>query len=207
MEAPICRNNRRVNQDDLFVIRRATPEDIAPLQVLIDLSVRALQAEDYSPAQIEGALGTVFGVDSQLIADGTYFVVEAIHDGRNTIVGCGGWSKRKTLFGGDHRLGREDRLLEPRSEPAKIRAFFVHPAWARRGIGSRILEACERAAAEAGFSAFEMGATVTGERLYRARGYQVVDRIDVPLADGILLPIIRMLKSCQIDQDSGPPTR
>src|ERR1700677_2646790 len=130
MEAPICRNNRRVNQDDLFVIRRATPEDIAPLQVLIDLSVRVLQMEDYSPAQIEGALGTVFGVDSQLIADGTYFVAEPAQDGvEKVIVGCGGWSKRRTLFGGDHGAGREDNLLDPVRENARIRAFFVHPDW------------------------------------------------------------------------------
>jgi GNAT superfamily N-acetyltransferase len=196
-----------VNQDELFAIRLAGPADIPALQVLIDLSVRVLQVKDYSPAQIEGALGTVFGVDSQLIADGTYFVAEATCDGHNTMVGCGGWSKRKTLFGGDHRSGREDRLLEPLLEPAKIRAFFVHPAWARRGIGSRILEACENAAAEAGFNAFEMGATLTGERLYRARGYQIVDQIDVPLANGVLLPIIRMSKRGRIDQDGGPPAR
>jgi GNAT superfamily N-acetyltransferase len=164
--------------------------DVPALRALIDLSVRVLQAEDYSPAQIEGALGTVFGVDTQLIADGTYFVLEA----PNMIAGCGGWSKRKTLFGSDHRSGREDALLDPRSEPAKIRAFFVHPDWARRGIGSRILGACERAATEAGFTAFEMGATVTGERLYKARGYEATDRIDVPLGNGVSIPIIRMSK-------------
>jgi ribosomal protein S18 acetylase RimI-like enzyme len=105
-------------------------------------------------------------------------------------------------------------LLEPLLEPAKIRAFFVHPAWARRGIGSMILEACERAAEEAGFNAFEMGATITGERLYRTRGYQAIDRIDVLLANGVLLPIIRMSKKAsngegwgRIDQDGGPPAR
>jgi GNAT superfamily N-acetyltransferase len=170
------------------------PSDIPALQVLIDLSVRLLQAQDYSPVQIEGALATVFGVDSQLIADGTYFVVEASCGSHNTIVGCGGWSKRKTLFGGDHKSGREDALLDPLLEAAKIRAFFVHPDWARRGIGSKILEASERAATEAGFTAFEMGATVTGERLYRARGYEVMERIDVPLTNGVSLPIIRMTK-------------
>jgi GNAT superfamily N-acetyltransferase len=165
------------------------------LQVLIDLSVRALQADDYSPAQIEGALGTVFGVDSQLIADGTYFVLEArVAGGEKKIVGCGGWSKRKTLFGSDRGSGREDSLLDPRADNAKIRAFFVHPDWARRGIGSKILEACESAARTSGFKGFELGATITGERLYRARGYQVIDRIEAPLANGASLPVIRMWK-------------
>jgi N-acetylglutamate synthase-like GNAT family acetyltransferase len=177
-----------------FHIRLATTADIPTLQALIELSVRTIQAQDYSPAQIDGALGTVFGVDSQLIADGTYFVLEAINGGEKKIVGCGGWSKRKTLFGSDHGSGREDRLLDPLSDNAKIRAFFVHPEWARRGIGSQILEACENAASEAGFRGFELGATITGERLYRARGYQAIERIDVPLANGASLPVIRMSK-------------
>src|ERR1700737_4036902 len=128
-----------------FRIRLATPADIPLLHALIDLSVRALQAQDYSPAQIEGALGTVFGVDSQLIADGTYFVLEAMHGREKKIIACGGWSKRKTLFGSDHGSGREDSLLVPLRDNAKIRAFFVHPEWSRRGIGSQILEACENA--------------------------------------------------------------
>jgi GNAT superfamily N-acetyltransferase len=154
------------------------------------LSVRSLQAGDYSPLQIEGALGTVFGVDSQLIADGTYFVVEA--DG--VMAGCGGWSRRKTLFGGDSGPGRENDLLDPSRDRAKIRAFFVHPAWARKGIGSRILETCEDAAAAVGFSGFEMGATVTGERLYRERGYRATEQIEVPLANGESLLVTRMAK-------------
>ena len=177
-----------------FHIRLATPADIPALRVLIDLSVRSLQAQDYSPAQIEGALGTVFGVDSQLIADGTYFVLEAMNGGEKKIVGCGGWSQRKTLFGSDHGSGREDSLLDPLRDNAKIRAFFVHPEWVRHGIGSQILEACENGASEAGFRGFELGATITGERLYRARGYQAIERIDVPLANGASLPVIRMSK-------------
>ncbi|HYA25342.1 MAG TPA: GNAT family N-acetyltransferase, partial [Terriglobales bacterium] len=122
-----------------FRIRPATPADIPVLRDLIDASVRGLQAGDYTPAQIEAALKTVYGVDSQLIADGTYFVAET---GNAEIVGCGGWSKHKTLFGGDQWSGRHDSLLDPSHDAAKIRAFFVHPAWARRGIGSMILEAC-----------------------------------------------------------------
>src|SRR5580704_11997807 len=115
-------------------LRQAVPADIPALRVLIDASVRGLQAADYTPAQIEGALQTVYGVDSQLIADKTYFVVEA----EAVIVGCGGWSKRKTLFGGDRWTSREDSLLNPEQDAAKIRAFFVHPDWVRRGIGSMI---------------------------------------------------------------------
>jgi GNAT superfamily N-acetyltransferase len=178
-----------------FRIRCASSADIAAIELLIQRSVRELQKQDYSPAQMEGALGTVFGVDSQLIGDGTYFVLEAVFDdGTATLVGCGGWSKRKTLFGGDRRSGREDELLDPLRDSAKIRAFFVHPDWARRGIGSRILSACEGAASEAGFRSFELGATLTGERLYSARGYEAIDRIEVPLANGVLLPIVRMSK-------------
>jgi len=171
-------------------LRPARPSDIPSLQDLINLSVRTLQAQDYSPEQIEASLGTVFGVDTQLIDDETYFVAQA----GGEIVGCGGWSKRKTLFGSDHRSGRENDLLDPRHDNARIRAFFVHPDWARRGIGSMILEACETAAAAAGFRSFELGATLTGERLYSVRGYQPVEHIEVPLANGVSLPIIRMVK-------------
>lgn len=176
-------------------IRRAIPSDIPAIETLIGQSVRELQQHDYSPAQIEGALGTVFGVDSQLIADGTYFALEAALDnGTATLVACGGWSRRKTLFGSDHRSGREDELLDPLRDPAKIRAFFVHPDWARRGLGTTILTACESAAHQAGFRSFELGATLTGEPLYRARGYEPIEHLEVPLANGATLPIIRMTK-------------
>jgi GNAT superfamily N-acetyltransferase len=175
-------------------IRRAVLSDIPALEKVIETSVRTLQADDYSPAQIAGALGTVFGVDSQLIADGTYFVAEAAQHGAIRIVGCGGWSKRKTLFGSDHGSDRKDDLLEPHRDNARIRAFFVHPDWARRGIGSMILNACEHAAMEEGFSTFELGATLTGERLYSVRGYRVVERLEVPLVNGASMPIIRMVK-------------
>lgn len=173
-------------------LRVARESDIPTLRTLIDASVRALQAGDYSAEQIEGALGTVLGVDSQLIADGTYFVVET---GTGGLAGCGGWSKRRTLFGSDRAAAREDDVLDPRVDAAKIRAFFVHPDFARQGIGSRILEACEQAAAGAGFKRFEMGATLTGVRLYLARGYSVVERIEVPLGNGTSFPVVRMVKS------------
>ena len=171
-------------------LRRATALDIPALRVLIEASVRVLQAGDYSPAQIEGALGTVFGVDSRLIEDGTYFVAEE----SGVLAGCGGWSKRRTLFGTNNSPVREDALLDPAVDAARIRAFFVHPEWARRGIGSRILDACERDAALAGFRRFELGATAAGERLYRVRGYAEIGRLETPLPNGASLTVIRMAK-------------
>lgn len=188
-----------------FRMRRALPADVPALHALIASSVRGLQAQDYSPEQIEGALGTVFGVDTQLIADGTYFVVEVTGAGRQPrIVGCGGWSGRKTLFGSDKGSGREDSLLDPQRDNARIRAFFVHPDWARRGIGAHILEACENAAVTAGFRGFEMGATLSGQRLYAARGYRVVERIAVTLANGASMPVIRMAKPAFRDAPAEP---
>jgi GNAT superfamily N-acetyltransferase len=191
-------------------IRKAMATDVPVLRRLIEASVRGLQAEDYTPAQMEGALESVFGVDSQLIADGTYLVAEArtvdatlavenANDGKIpgsewVIAGCGGWSKRKTLYGSDHWTGREDTLLDPKHDEAKIRAFFIHPAWARRGVGSRILEACEGAAREAGFTSYEMGATLTGAKLFGAKGYIAVEKIEVPLKNGLTLPVIHMAK-------------
>lgn len=183
-------------------IRQAVAADIPILRELIEASVRGLQAQDYTPTQLESALKSVYGVDSQLIADGTYFVAEAeISEAKpktakreNVIVGCGGWSKRKTLYGGDRWTRREDDLLDPLRDAAKIRAFFIHPAWARRGIGSRILETCEAAARAAGFTRFEMGATLTGVPMYRARGYVELEHLEVPLANGESLPIVRMAK-------------
>ncbi len=182
-------------------IRPAVSADIPILRELIDASVRGLQAQDYTPAQIERALATVYGVDTQLISDGTYLVAETnagadVHKTSEAplIVGCGGWSKRKTLYGGDQWTGREAALLDPQHDAAKIRAFFIHPAWARRGIGTLILEACENAAVAAGFTRFEMGATLTGVLLYQVRGYVALENLEVPLSDGQSLPIVRMEK-------------
>ena len=192
-----------LNTDECKIhLRLATSEDVPVLRALIESSVRGLQTEDYTPAQREGALQTVFGVDSQLIADGTYMVAEAqpaetanpSKQSGPIIVGCGGWSKRKTLYGSDHWTDREDSLLDPLHEAAKIRAFFVHPAWARRGVGSLILKACEDAAREAGFARYEMGATLTGAKLFRAKGYVAVRPISIPLVNGETLPVIHMEK-------------
>jgi len=177
-------------------VRKAVAGDVPRLREVIEASVRGLQAEDYSAAQIEGALKTVYGVDSQLITDGTYFVAEvAGAEGADpVVVGCGGWSKRKTLYGGDQYAGREDSLLDPARDAAKIRAFFVDPAWARRGIGGMILEACENAAVAGGFTRLEMGATLSGVAFYRAKGYVAIENQSVSLGNGESLPIVRMAK-------------
>jgi GNAT superfamily N-acetyltransferase len=186
-------------------LRLAVPQDVPVLRQLIDASVRGLQTMDYTPAQIDGALKTVFGVDSQLIADGTYIVAEsepeaiAPVEGKNAsfelmIVGCGGWSKRKTLYGSDHWTSREDSLLDPLRDAAKIRAFFIHPDWARRGVGTLILKACEDAASAAGFTRYEMGATLTGAKLFGVKGYVAVRPISIPLVNGESLPVIHMEK-------------
>jgi N-acetylglutamate synthase-like GNAT family acetyltransferase len=179
-----------------FQIRPAEPPDIPVLQNLIEKSVRVLQAQDYSQTQIEGALGTVLGLDTQLIADRTYYVVEAISDpAHQRIAGCGGWSKRKTLFGSDRGPGREDAFLDPLKDNARIRALFIHPDWARRGIGSLILAACESGAIAAGFQGFELAATLAGVRLFEARGYQTTGCVDVALPNGESLRVIRMWKA------------
>jgi N-acetylglutamate synthase-like GNAT family acetyltransferase len=170
--------------------RRAQESDIPALEELIPLSVRGLQAAYYSAAQMEAAIGPVFGVDRQLIRDGTYFVVE--DEGR--IVGCGGWSKRKTLYGGDRGRIGEDEELDPKQDAARVRAFFVHPKWARRGIGRSILAACEQAAVAAGFRRAELVGTLAGEPLYAAFGYVVVERYDAPMAGGLGLPVVRMTR-------------
>ena len=169
--------------------RLAPAEDIPALEALIPLSVRTLQAPHYSRAQIEAALGTVFGVDRQLIWDGTYFVVE--HDAQ--LVGCGGGSRRKSLYGGDGGRAGEDAELDSRRDRARIRAFFVHPAWARRGIGRSIMTACERAIVEADFRSVDIVATLAGEPLYASFGYAVVERYEIP-AGGLKLPVVLMTR-------------
>jgi GNAT superfamily N-acetyltransferase len=176
-----------------FRLRLATEEDLPALHILIEASVRVLQAADYTPAQIEGALGTVLGLDTQLVRDRTYYVAETIGES-SRIAGCGGWSRRRTLFGADRGPDREPELLDPRADAAKVRAIFVHPDFARRGLGSLILATVEDAARQDGFTRFEMGSTLTGVPLYRLKGYVEIERIAVPLANGETLPVIRMEK-------------
>jgi GNAT superfamily N-acetyltransferase len=175
-----------------FHLRVATAEDVVGIRSLIEASVRGLQAGDYSQAQIEGALTTVFTTDSQLIADGTYFVALTQSGG---LAGCGGWSFRKTLYGGDHQVEAiEPERLDPEKDAAKIRAIFVHPEVARQGLGSMILGAAESAAVRMGFRRFEMGSTLTGLALYWQKGYREVSRIAVPVGNGERIEVVRMVK-------------
>jgi len=170
--------------------RPATFADIPALNEMIALSVRGLSTDYYTPNQIESAIKYVFGVDTQLVTDGTYYVAEI----DNATVGCGGWSKRNTLYGGDQHKEVEDPLLDPRYDAARIRAFFVHPAYARQGVGRHIINVCETAAKNNGFNSFELGATLPGVPLYTAMGYEIMERIDAHLPDGELLGIVKMRK-------------
>lgn len=171
--------------------RLAVESDIPVLRELIPRSVRVLLAGHYTQRQIELALGPVFGVDHALILDGTFFVAEA--DG--AIAGCGGWSKRKTLYGGSEGRTELGELLDPAHDAALLRAFFIDPDHVRRGIGRQIIERCEAAATEAGFARMELGATIPGEALYASMGYRVTRRFLVPLADGESLAATQMEKS------------
>jgi GNAT superfamily N-acetyltransferase len=173
-----------------FTIRLAQMEDLSVLEELIRASVRGLQTQEYTDEQREGALGSAFGVDRTLIADGTYFVAEE----GSTIVACGGWSRRKTLFGSSNAAVRDDQFLDPAADAAKIRAFFVHPDWSRKGLGTLIMNASENAARAAGFMRLELGATLTGIPLYRVHGFEEGERVEVPLPNGASLPIVRMTK-------------
>jgi GNAT superfamily N-acetyltransferase len=177
-------------------LRPARLEDVDVLAALIERSVRVLQANDYTAAQLDGALGSVFGVDRQLIRDGSYFAMET--QGRETqsrIVACGGWSRRRTLFGADAVSDRDDEALTPGVDAARIRAFFVDPEFARQGLGAKLLAACEAAATAHGFTSAELGATLTGVPLYARYGYEAVERQDAPLPNGLTLAIVKMTKS------------
>jgi N-acetylglutamate synthase-like GNAT family acetyltransferase len=171
-------------------IRVAAMTDFAALNELIRTSAWVLLKDYYTAEQIEAALGTAWGVDTQLIRDGTFYVVE--DEGR--IVGCGGWSGRKTLFGADAGPGREPGLLDPASDPARIRAFFVAPDFARRGIGRMLLAHCEAQARIAGFQSAELVATLGGEVLYSRHGYSVLERREYPLNEGLTICFVRMRK-------------
>jgi GNAT superfamily N-acetyltransferase len=175
----------------MLSLRMATLEDREALRMLIDRSARELSEGDYRAEQVEGALQAAFGVDSQLIQDGTYFVVEAAA----AIVGCGGWSYRRTLFGGDEHVQRDLGVLDPRTDPAKIRAFFVDPAHARKGIGTILLEKCESEARRRGFSRIELMSTLPGVRLHSARGYSGVERVHYDVAPGVAIEFVPMSKA------------
>ncbi len=175
-----------------YQIRTATLDDRPALKALIERSARALGAGDYTPDQIEAALGGAFGIDTRLIRDQTYFVIEQ----QGAMAACGGWSRRRTLFGGDARLqGRDEDQLDPKVDAAKIRAFFVDPAHARRGLGRMLLEHCERAAIREGFERLELMATLPGQRLYAAQGYRAGEPVDHPLAPDLDIRFVPMTKS------------
>lgn len=179
----------------MIEFRLAEEKDIAFLERLISLSVYGLQAPFYSRAQMEGALGTVFAVDSQLIRDRTYFVAEDHHK----IVGCGGWSRRKTRYGGDKsKENPEDALLDPKKDAARVRAFFVDPEYARRGIGSEIMRRCESAIVADGFTHAIIVATLPGEKLYERFGYSVIKRSEIPLPNRELLSVVEMAKTFSV---------
>jgi GNAT superfamily N-acetyltransferase len=172
------------------IARVATVADIPAVQALIVRSVRELSAGYYTAGQIEAALVEVFGVDTQLIADGTYYVIDAALG----VAAAGGWSYRRTLYGGDQMKGAADPKLDAATEPARIRAFFVHPDWARRGLARELYAQCSRAALAAGFRAFELMATLPGEPLYSALGFSARERTSVPLGGAVELPLVRMTR-------------
>jgi len=173
-----------------IVLRLATHADVPALGKLIERSARGLSTADYRSSQVEGALRGAFGIDTQLLEDGTYFVAEE----NGVAVGCGGWSYRSTLFGGDARAGRDSSVLDPKSQAAKIRAFFVEPSMARRGIGTRLLDRCEQEARTRGFTRVELMATLPGVRLYAARGYIGAQTVRYDLGDGESIDFIPMRK-------------
>ncbi len=182
-----------------YVLRPATLAEKPALRELIEISARGLGVGDYRPEQVEGALRGAFGVDTTLIQDGTYFVAELIAAEAGlpagTLVACGGWSRRRTLFGGDARQDRDAGVLDPAVDAAKIRAFFVHPGYARRGVGRALLDRCESAARTAGFTRFELMGTLPGVKLYEALGYQRHAMVHYPVGENLTIEFVPMSKS------------
>lgn len=175
--------------DTPYKTRWATANDLPALKKLMQLAIDNLQAGFLSPEQV-AASHAVMGLDTQLVKDGTYLIAEK--DG--VIVGCGGWSRRATLYGGDHSTDlRAPQLLDPAHDAAKIRAMYTHPDFARQGVGRLVLQTCEQAAADNGFSAVELMATLSGEPLYRVAGYSPVEQVE-SVVDGVAVPLIRMRK-------------
>jgi GNAT superfamily N-acetyltransferase len=170
------------------------------LNALIHASASALSRGYYSEAEIAAANRYVFGVDTTLVRDGTYYVCEA----GGEAVACGGWSRRGALYGGDQRPMSESPLLDPARDPARIRAFFVHPAWARRGIGRRLLEVCTAAARKEGYRALELMATLPGVPLYAACGFVELERMRDRMPNGIEVPFVRMRKRIAPEPGSAP---
>jgi GNAT superfamily N-acetyltransferase len=174
-----------------YIVRKATLADREAITELIAESARHLSREHYGAAQIEAAVASVFGVDSDLIHDQTYFVAEK--DGM--LIGCGGWSRRKTLYGGDNFANRDTEYLDAAADPAKIRAFFIHPQHARKGVARAILDSCEQEANQHGFRSLELMSTLPGIKFYEACGYSRQGNFDLELDDGVKLPLVPMRKS------------
>ena len=177
-------------------LRLARPEDMPVLSVLMDRAIGELLREFLPPEGVKASY-EIMGLDTQLIADGTYFVVEDANSssGRSEIAGCGGWSRRATLFGGDHSAGRDAALLDPAKDAARVRAMYTHPDHTRKGVGRIILDACEAAARGEGFGRVEMAATMGGAPLYRACGYREIEPFEAVTSSGYRVPLIRMGKA------------
>lgn len=176
-----------------FTHRIAGRNDVPNLIKLMQASISHNMKSFLSASEIEAAKETM-GVDKTLIQDKTYFIIETLVGGETIMVGCGGWGKRKTLYGGDHTVGRDDSMSDPSCEPARIRAMYTHPDWIRKGIGGLLLELGEQAAREAGFKAIELGATIPGEPLYLAKGYKEVSRDIFKADNGSDNIVIKMVK-------------
>lgn len=179
-----------------FLHRWASVADIPVISAIMDAAISELQRDYLTTVQI-AASRELMGLDTRLIDDRTYLVIEieAVGETSREIVGCGGWSKRKTLFGGNHTSGRDAALLDPARDAAPVRAMYTRPDWTRQGIGRLIIELCETAAREAGFSRTQLMATLSGEPLYLACGYRPRERLDVDTSAGITVPMIRMEKA------------
>ena len=173
-----------------LAIRTAAEADVPAIAALLERSVRGLSTGYYTAEQIERALRDMFGVDTQLIADRSYYVIDAV-DG---LAAAGGWSGRRTLYGGDQAKGASDPRLDPQREPARIRAFFVDPAWARRGLARRLFERCRAEAEAAGFHELELVATLPGQPLYLALGFTAREHFTLPLSGGLTLDGVRMTR-------------
>jgi GNAT superfamily N-acetyltransferase len=177
--------------------RLATSHDLPALRALMDLAIGELQKGFLTEEQIASSR-TLMGLDTQLVEDGTYFVVE--DDG--ALAGCGGWSRRATLYGGNQTPGRDARLLDPTTEPARVRAMYTHPAFARRGVGRLVLQLCEQAAADEGFTRLELMATLSGLPLYRAYGFEPVEELSDDRG-GVPVPLVRMAKQVELSPSPG----
>jgi GNAT superfamily N-acetyltransferase len=173
----------------MYRLRLASSADVPELVRLIEQSVRALSVGYYTNQQIESALKYVFGPDTQLIADQTYYVIESEAE---ALIAAGSWSRRRTLYGGDQMKGEMDSLLDPTTDAARIRAFFVHPRWSRCGLGRQLFDRCAADAASAGFGKLELMATLPGEPFYLALGFTQVEQSKAMLPDGVMLPLVRM---------------